>query len=291
MSIRSTLCTLALLALLAVPAQAQSVFDGPGRAGDRVSVEWVKPSFDVGDENPFTFFTSSLFLSGRFGVGETGRIVVELPISHAGIDDEFAGSGDDSDTQIGNPYLGFELRPNPEFLLEAGLRLPVVDSEDYSLFSEDVQSAAFGFLSNPNRPFAFAPDLLTIHALGNYVGSPGNDPAFELRLRGGPVVAIRTNDDDALLGDAGDDADLYAFLDAFGWYVGEQFDFGAGLSSRIIVTEGGSFSDKNISEFGLSAIAKLEGIEPGLTFKVPLDEDISDVVNYTFGITVRAPLN
>ena len=67
---------------------AQSIWLEP--LGDKeINLEIIKPAFaeDGLLDEDFTTFTLTYFLSGRFAFGENSRIVGELPLAHAAIDD------------------------------------------------------------------------------------------------------------------------------------------------------------------------------------------------------------
>jgi hypothetical protein len=281
LSTPSVLLVVALLIGLSAagPAQAQSVYEGPIDHSDRVSIEWTRPSLD--DNGVYGYFTSTLFVSGQFSVSETVQIVGELPFSYASAE---AGNVEESSFKLANPYVGLDWRNGEKSFLELGLVLPAIDQASFADLAGP-GAIAISFLTNLDRPEYFIPDFLSVRALQNLV-IENDDQTVQARLRIGPVLAINT-------GDSGfsDDTELLSNIDAFVWYVDDRFEIGGGFTNDFVLTDEGSAADRSQSTVGAAAFFTFDQIEPGLSLRVPLDEDASELLNYTFGLTARIPLN
>ena len=269
----STLATALAVFLLAYPAtlSAQSVWMGQ-RPPKSFSIEWLKPSFDGSDVG---FLTSALFLSGRVPLADNVRLTAELPVAHVSSDSEF---DDASDTAIGNPYLGIELGESTGSLWgEIGVRAPLASSDNEAVF--------VGILADFDRFEAFVPDVLSI--VGQATLASRSTSGFSVRLRGGSSVLINT--DKEAFEDGGE---LYLAYSGQGWYAAGPVQIGAGVTGRMLVTEDDlSLGERSIHQGGLSLIATLGKVQPGIYVKVPLDEDLKDSLNFVAGLNLTVLLD
>ena len=64
-----------------------------------------------------------------------------------------------------------------------------------------------------------------------------------------------------------------------------------GLTGRWHATaDGGSFVDNSMHRAGVSADVRVGGVRPGVSLRVPLDEDMRAVVNSTVGLYLQVPV-
>ena len=241
-----------------------------------ISLEILKPNFE-GDDNT-TFTTSTLFLSGRFAVTNNISVVGEIPFSHFGIESDFSNA--ESENAIGNPYLGIEIHgeDSPVFG-EIGLRLPLTPGHD-----DDNQNAVIvGVLTEVvDRTEAFVPDAFPISGALNYFYK--NPTGFVLRFRGGPSGWIATSDRV--------ESELLLLYSAQAGYESQQVSFVAGFSGRLILTEEDiDFGERTLHQLGLAANVAFGVVQPGISFRVPLDEDLTDILDFIFGLTLGINLN
>jgi hypothetical protein len=151
--------------------------------------------------------------------------------------------------------------------------MEVQDDEDFSGFVNGV------FTEPVERIDAFAPDTLPLTAALNY--RPRLSENFSLRLRGGPAVWIPVGDEQE-----GRDADAFLVYSAQSWFDAGQLRLGGGLSGRWLVTEDGD-GDATTHQLGLSASHGLGRVRPGIEFRLPLDKDLTDVVNSVIGLNLQ----
>lgn len=159
-----------------------------------VSIEWYKPVFNPpsGNDN-ITFFSSVLFVTGRYQATENLWLVGDLPFSHWEYEDPDGVDTQAPHTTLGNVYLGGEYhfpdRPGPfSYFAEFGLRLPTLAEPDFP----DKRGAFTGYYTAKDRRGAFFHDLLPLTGMGNLLYHV-ND-VFTLRLRGGFAHWIYTGD-------------------------------------------------------------------------------------------------
>ncbi len=214
--------------------------------------------------NNMIILTSALFASVYIPASENVSIVGELPLAHFGSD-----VGNVSETSLGNSYLGLEIRfKDSPVYAEIGLRAPLAPGED----DENASAAITGFLNDfSDRLEAF---ILPVTAILNYrYNSP---KGFVLRLRGGPSILVATGERDK--------SEVGLNYGVQAWYAGKQVRVGGGLTGRAILTEEGNFGERSVHQFGVNADLLLSQVRPGVYFRLPLDKDWSDFVNFVFGL-------
>ncbi len=229
-----------------------------------IALEVLKPDFDF---EGVTFATSAVFATFYLPVSDRVSLLGELPLAHYGQEaTEFFEST--SNTGLGNPYFGAELhfQDSPVFA-EVGLRLPLVDEDNDAAFAGIFTDAV-------DRMEAFAVDYIPLTAYLNYrhQGAQG----FAVRLRGGPSVFIATRDND--------ETEYGLNYAARIWYDGNQVRIGGGFSGRFILSGEGDFSERSMHQLGFNADLLVGQSRPGVYFRLPLDEDWNDVVNFIFGL-------
>jgi hypothetical protein len=140
-------------------------------------------------------------------------------------------------------------------------------------------------MSDHNRWEAFFEDILTIRGTGHYTyhGASG----FRTHLYGGSSVWVYT-------GDFGEDSvELLADYGAHAWYqAGQQVQVGAGLTGRIIVSEGDiDIVDRMLNQVGLAVIGRFGYVHPGGHFRVPFSlSEGRDETSYVLGLSLAVPL-
>lgn len=267
-------------------ASAQSIWID--RSADRaIWLEIQKPDFTdeylgggfFSEPLQTTFTTAALFLSARWRVSGPLVLRAELPFINVGIKDQYYIDplGDTiqveggSENQFGNPFIGLEVgAPGSPLTGEFGVRFPIVD--DQHLFS-----SGFGVFGDYDRFEAFFPDIMTFTAIANYQyrGPTG----LLLRLRSGPAFMVVT--------EGGGDPELFADYSAQAGYQGSRVTVLAGLTGRALVTESDlSFGERTIHQLGLSASYATGRFIPGILFRVPMDDDLSEILDFVFGINV-----
>jgi hypothetical protein len=271
--------TIALLTL-APTAASQSFWLDTGRDAS-LALEVLKPSFDaemLGPETKVSFLTSATFLSARAPLSPRVRIAFDLPIAHYRFRASYQGHAfDESDTAIGNPYLGLEhtARSVP-LMTEIGVRLPLAPKTNGAV--------GVGALTDFDRLEAFMPENATISLAANYFHE--NADGLRFRARVGPSVALYTGRRVEYAGrHYPDAAELFLNYAAKVWYRTPQAELGTGLSGRTWVSEASSLTeDRFWHHFGLWASAHLGRVSPGVHFRLPLNQDVQEVVNFVVGV-------
>lgn len=269
----------ALPSLIAVPALAQSVWLPVSRAPS-MSLEGFKPVLDEGNRN-FTPATSAFFLSGRMPVGENVMVTAELPFAHAGVKlSAFGGTGTESSTTLGNPYLGVETASAASpVIADLGIRLPLRKSR-----ASESSAAIVGFLSDIDRMEAFREDLLSI---GGHVGMRSQQASgLYLHARGGPIIWFNTADDHP-----GDNTEIFLDYVAQAGYDVGRYALISGLSGRTLATaDEGSWSDRSMHQLGISGSVAFGSVRPGIQLRFPLDRDLDETLRYVIGLNLTVQL-
>ena len=269
---------LAAAALVAAPSAlpGQNGFS-LGRDFDRGGfwVEWLKPSFE--DDEGLTFTTSAVTIGTALRLSRGVSLIAELPYARAG----FEGGGfQESSSSIGNPYIGLRFegrgtgfRP----LVQLGVRLPAAPEDD-----DAAAAQLIGMLTDYDRFEAFAPKMTTLSLM---VGArtAGTSGPFARFLVGPAVMRPDEGDTEVFLG--------------YGVQAGvaiQRVTAAAAFTGRAWVTDGDECDDVGdctIHQLTLSAGYRLGLVEPVAFVRVPLDEDLGDVLTSVIGLglSVRLP--
>ncbi len=256
--------------LFVSPLQAQSIWVKYDNRST-FAVEVLKGNYAT----DMTFATSAVFATLALPFSERVTFWGELPLAHAGLEET-----DQSETALGNPYLGLQVRfPNESWFVDVGLRFPAAPDVDQASFL----AASTGIFTDPvDRQEAFLPDVLPVTAALNF--TPRNASGLTLRLRSGSFIWIPTSGQDE------DDTEWGVLVSGQLWYEGSQVRVGGGLSSRIMVSQKGNFGERSVHQFGLNADLLLHRFRPGVYFRLPLDDDWNDQVDFVFGLKFDVPL-
>ena len=275
----------ALLVLLvagaAAPAGAQSLWINPQRA-PAFHVEYLNPRIDG-----TAAFSGALFAGLRAPIGRYVTFVAEVPFAYGDTD---LGPGFDLDEEtstIGNPYVGIELgEPWSPVSVHVGGRAPVV--------GEVTAATSIGLFADiVDRPEAFIPE--------NASGSL----AVHLRqpLRGGVVLLGHGGVTAWFPTDGGQaDPDLHAVYGARMGWVGRRATLLGGLSGRADLGEAfvcpvgpGECRDADLAERTLHQVAfagatRIGPLVPGVELRVPLDDDVRELVDVALGFSLTLEL-
>lgn len=258
-------------------ASGQSIWlDGqPSRS---ISVEILKPNFDdaFGGSNT-TFWTSVLIFAGRYPVGETAVVTADLPVSHFGVDSRIS---DGRETVVGNPYFGVEFgrRTGTRVVGQFGIR-PAWGEDSFSGLWGAATRAGL-FVEFTERFDAFASSITTLSGAVNYYHESGE--GFGLRFRGRPAILFVEDDQN----------EFWITYSVQGWYETRRVRAGAGLSGLFVaITEGSpDFGERIAHQVGLAAIGLSEQAQPGVELRIPVDQNLREVLDLTFGLSVTVPL-
>jgi hypothetical protein len=264
-----TLVIAAAALAAAVPAAAQEVLPTPSRG------VWLESTYTDFEGEGVKFPTTVWYLGARFPLTQQINAVVDLPFSHSRV--EIGDEDAETSSVFGNPYLGVEFAASPSLKLELGTRAPLTNSDDES--TADVVAA----VSNPLRLEAWAQDVVPLTAGATF--STDLSPAFTLRTRGAATAFFFTGEGDS-------DTETAIDYSVTGTYTSGNARFGGGFLGRWLASaDEGSFGENSLNQLAVSADVLVGNVRPGLSVRVPLDEDYRDVVNSSVALTLQVPLN
>ena len=233
--------------------------------GRAVSLEFLKPNFD-GSSNSAGDFV--LFLTGRMPAWERTDVVLELPLSR-GSREASAYLPGASETSVGNPYVGVEIKGegSPSFA-EIGIRLPITP-DDAPLASLN------GVLADWDRQEAFLSKIFTVTIMGNYLSHLPLEHS-DLRVRFGPAFWLGKGNVEMLLD-----------YSVQGGYTADRVTLTTGFSGRFIVSESNAdLAERTTHQFGAAATFDMGRFSPGVFLRIPLDEHLSEAIDFVLGLNV-----
>jgi hypothetical protein len=185
-----------------------------------------------------------------------------------------------SEFSLGNIFFGVNNRgDSSKVWIEAGFRLPAA-----TLFEEGKGAAtAVGLFSDYiNRMEAFAPEYASLIAVLHR--HQVNQKKFSFHFNGGISILLPTRDETI-------SPEWYLL---YGFQLVKEDERGAlyaGIDGRIIMSrEPDYFRDQTTHQLSLRAVIHRGAVSPGLYFNRPLDNNLTEVVNWTAGISVQYQL-
>ena len=254
-------------------ASAQALWDKMD-PGSLISFEVHKPVLND-DEQYFEYspLSSATFVNGRFHLSESFAMAADMPLSFASVEGTSPFVPDEvseSEFLVGNPFVGIQY-VQPHRIFEFGARLPIV--EHGTEFAESI-----GMYSDLDRNEAFLPDVTTIY--GRAYRNVRRTTGFRTAFQSGATVMIPDHESA--------DAQLFFDYRADAGFDTGIFSLAGGLTGRMNLTdEFDDFSDRYRHHLHALATLKLGGFEPGVHFKIALDENIRELIDYTFGIHIQ----
>jgi hypothetical protein len=215
------------------------------------------------------------FASARVPVTPQVGVVVELPFAYARMDSTPFGGSAESNTVLGNPYVGAEYAFSRQLSVQLGLRAPVTTAGPESW------ADVIAVLANLQRMEAFLENVLPVSIAASFQQAVAD--GFSVRSRAGVTQAFYIGDDD------GEAATLLDY-GVFGTYSVSVARFGAGLSGRWDISGDEGFSDNSFHLLGFTADAGFGRFRPGLSVHIPLDEDYRQFLGSTIGAYVQIAL-
>lgn len=261
-------------AAMIIPAIAPAQSIWLDRSPDKMlALEILKPSLK-GEEN-VSFTTAAYFLTYRTPLSKNVRFVGELPFAHGdfGRQVNFFFTRFGPGSTLGNPYLGVEVqREGSPMFVEIGARAPLTSDSQF-------QAVTTGLAADFDRMEAFMPNTIPFTGMLNYRQKSASGLAF--RLRGGPSFLVGTS--------GGGSQWLLGYSAQVG-YETRPFNLNAGLSGRANLSGEGDYGERSIHQLGLSANLGLGQFRPGVHFRMPLDQDTREGLNYVVGINLGIQL-
>jgi hypothetical protein len=234
------------------------------RSADRaLSLEFLKPNYE--GETDETFFSATWFLSARVAANDIVTVVGQAPFNRIAVEDQ------DGSSTLGNIYFGAEFHNrNARVFAELGVYVPIADDQE--------MATAFGALGNfVDRAEAFVTEAMPI-ALGiNYYHRDSS--GFVSRVRVAPTFWVATGERE--------ESDVFLLYSGQVGYSSDVLCILAGVSGRWFVTsEDADISEATFHQMGLM-VGGVWGIaRPAVHLRAPLDEDLSNLVDLVWGLSV-----
>ncbi len=272
--VRSSAFTLAVLltAIVTTPELgAQTIWAPPAEDNPSIALEIARPVFN-NDLGNLSTPSGVVFASTRWPVSSYLRVVGEVPLSYGRLTTP-DGTQLSGETAFGNPYAGIEYQfAGSPLFIEAGARAPLTPDDEFV-------ASLVGVATDLDRWEAFAPDIVPVTTMLNY--TPRLSEGWVVRLRGGASNWIPTSGE----------YELFALADGQAGYAGHRFLVLAGGTTRALLTESGSFGERTFFQLGAGGWYQFGRVQPGLQFRLPVDSDLTDISDFTFGVSADVRLN
>jgi len=258
---------------------AQEIWLGSGRRS-AVSVEFLRPDLKMPGSDQ-SFASAAIFATGRLAVGKATTLVVELPYAFGRVTYGYSPGGggiSGSGSTLGNPYIGIEGgRDGNSFFGELGVRVPLVSDQSLS-------PLLVGTFADLEREDEFLSKVVTVSAFANLRAS--SPSGFVVRVRGGPLLWIPTAQY-VLTSPGGPNsgaAELWFAYAVQAGYQSRSATILGGVGGRAILTE--DVSNRFIDQLVFSASYRVDGLRPGVSVRLPIDNGRDQIVGSTIGVSL-----
>ncbi len=266
-----TCCFIAFVLMLSPLTWGQENFPSKGTS-NYLGLEVNKAMFHVTDNVSLSPLSMNYFFYGRMGGSDKLKISFDIPVTHYRLDVEntdSASSSTSSQTAMGNPLIEATVSgPTSHWKAALGLRLPLSNDKNSALI--------LGSLSSLNKIEAFIPNNIPLILDISYQPNQGllaPDISIAPRL----WVPSRSNGslEYFLNYKIGANVHFNPYIISIGW-------IGYGDLSAI-----SDYSHNFIDHLYLNAFFELRGIGMGSFLKLPFDEGIRKVYNFTMGFYIQ----
>ncbi|UCG60914.1 MAG: hypothetical protein JSV52_11370 [Candidatus Zixiibacteriota bacterium] len=257
-------CVMAVL-LFSQSVSAQAYWLRPADEKS-VSLDFFKAAFD--EAEGLNFFTSMIYLSAYIPATPELAVIFDFPMSN--VDTDF-----EDQSVFGNPYLGIEyVAPvsggNQSIKGRLGFRPPLASDSKFA-------ASLLGMVSMIDRFESFVPDLWTLSGGFGFQFKSEAEYGFDIDFTGDLMMPT----------EGGAENELYVDYSMVMWFRPEKANLGFGLAGRLLATEGDmDFGERTVHQLGFFGGYDAGVFEPGFHFRVPLDEDLSDVLDFLWGINL-----
>jgi hypothetical protein len=238
-----------------------------------LNFEYIAPSFV---ETHYSGFTgSTVSLSGRLPASEYLNVLLEVPYTHTAVTSPFFSAlGTQSESRIGNPYVGVDVGGKKSSVFgEIGFRPSLTDENSFASIS--------GLLSDIDRWEIYIPQATVVQGALNL--ATVNETGFVGRFRVGPSVWIphKENATTNVLIDIG--AGL--------GYRNESVGFGIQYTARMRTSQKDWGGNKDaFSHLAASISGTFGSVRPELYYKIPLDDEQKQVLRNLLGVSLSVEL-
>jgi hypothetical protein len=236
----------------------------------QLGLKFMRPNFKRGLD--LSLLSGAYDLYFNIPVNSKINIVGSLPFA------TFSAKDEDSESGIGNIYVGFQTRQVSEFgnktSLSIGIFVPTA--------TDELSPMAVGIYSNYYEFQKYIHDMLTVYGNFSYYKYQSRRAIFGVEI--GPNLFIPTKKD-------GGDVELFAHYGISG---------GFNLTNIVISAEfaGLAFISEDIDDFGDRFIHSLAfgaqwtggNVRPGIFYEIYLKEDLRDFVDGVLGIKLDVSL-
>lgn len=264
---------LGALLCIAGAGQAQSPFIN-SRETRYLGLEAQKVFFKSAEG--LSFLNGALHLSGQVPLAQGLLLGFDLPMARfserQGRSFNFSPRNI-SQTAVGNPLLALRFRrPGSRFTGEFGARLPLLGIGDFS-------AASVGLFTDFYRIDAFAPKTLSI--LTAFTVHSENNLGIYSNVQMGGFLLVATGDARG----SNENEDLYLRYRLGVGRASGPVDVSANLGGILLVTEGKlDIGQRTVHQFQVSANYTGGSFRPGLSLRMPVDNDLRQVVDAVFGL-------
>lgn len=259
------------IGLLVTSISAQNfLFQTMPNNKSQVGLKFMRPNFEGDDD--LSLLSGAYDLCFNVPVNPGINLVGSLPFT------TFSAKDADSESGIGNIYVGFQTRQ----LLESGNRTSLAGGIFVPTATDEFSPMVVGIYSNYYEFQKYVPDMLTVYGNFSYQKHQYRGAIFGVEI--GPNLFIPTKKD-------GGDVELFVHYGISGGFNLTNITFSAELAGLAFISEDiENFEDRFIHSLAFGAQWTGGNVKPGIFYEIYLKEDLRDFVDGVLGIKVDVSL-
>ncbi|MCU0644172.1 MAG: transporter [bacterium] len=228
-----------------------------------LGLRFMRPNFERGDDLSLLSGTYDFYLN--IPMNREFNIFASLPFS------TFSAEDEDSESGIGNIYIGFQTKPSSGLGSKASLSFGVF----LPTATDEMSPAILGAYSNYYELQKYVPDMLTVYGNYSFLSNQSRGAIFGVEL--GPNLFIPTKE--------GGQVELFAHYGISGGFKLNKIMLSAELTGLAIISEDiDDFADRFIHSLAFGAQWTGGTIRPTIFYQIYLDEEYRDFIDGVLGI-------
>lgn len=261
----NTVITGLFLSLLFGAVSAQNFMFQPMPSNkSQLGLRFLRPNFNWGDD--LSLLSGTYDFYANIPISRETNLVGSLPFT------AFSAKDEDSESGIGNIYVGFQTRPSSnqenKTSLSLGVFLPTA--------RDKIEPVVLGAYSNYYELQKYFPDMLTVYGNYAFVSSQSRGAIFGIEI--GPNFFIPTKKEYG-------EGELFAHYAISGGFKLNKIMISSKLTALAIISEDiDDFEDRFVHLLAFGAQWTGGSIRPTIFYAVYLDEEYKNAVDGALGI-------
>jgi hypothetical protein len=258
------LCGIGMFAVAPAATASPTFFQDPPTTEQTFGLSFARPKLD---ESGLGLMAGAYDVYGTIALKSQWSLLFDLPFSRYSVD------GFDTESGVGNPFIGAQYSSSPKTAYQVGLYLPLIGAEDFA-------AHGINMLVHPEQFQRFAPETFSLYA--SRICRSSHEEGLFWGSEVSFVMMISTDDDDS------DDTEVEL---PYGFAIGYQaadFEGRFGLVGAWWVTDSeDDFVDRFVNSIQLQGGSSFGEWHPSVFIRFPLRDEFQEFMDFHLGLQVE----